>query len=129
MDKKIEQKIEQAFYDEKKRAWRLGIKQSKFAVAILCIIAAVLIWNIYRSSAKVIESEKLSGVLVGSHHVLRKSSPPTNMLSIKLNSGETIIVTTPPGTPIRESADVEIIKGKTNRGPDYYYFSGYKERK
>jgi hypothetical protein len=47
------------------------------------------------------------------------------MLSIKLKNGEHVMVTAPASFVIKIDAEVEIVKGKTQQGSIYYYFSNY----
>ena len=73
--------------------------------------------------------ETLFGVLVGLHQVQGNLGSSTTMLAIKLNNGESVLVTAPVNLLIRDGAEVKIIRGKTKHGSVYYYFSGYKEQK
>jgi len=121
-------KVEQAFVEEKKQAWIGAVKQSKFAIGLLFVIVGILSWNIYRSSETVTVSEKFEGIVIGAHHVQRKSPPSMTMLSIKLDSGEVVMVAGPLDKPIRMNSEVEVIKGKTDQGREHYYFSAYKDK-
>ena len=122
-------RIEQELKNQRKRIWFQLIKESKFAIGFLLVIVIVLSWNIYRSTDKVIENEKLFGVLDGIHQVQGNLGSSTTMLSIKLNNGENVLVTAPANLVVREHAEVEIIRGKTEQGSVYYYFSSYRQSK
>ena len=122
-------RIEQELKNQRKPIWLPLINESKFAIGILLVIAIVLSWNIYRGTDKVIENEKLFGVLDGIHQVQGNLGSSTTMLSIKLNNGENVLVTAPVNLVVREHAEVEIIRGKTEQGSVYYYFSSYRQSK
>ena len=122
-------RIEQELKNQQKRIWFQRIKEFKFSIGFILIIVIVLSWNIYRSADKVIENEKLFGVLDGIHQVQGNLGSSTTMLSIKLNNGENVLVTAPANLVVREHAEVEIIRGKTEQGSVYYYFSSYRQSK
>ena len=122
-------KVEQELKNQRKRIWFQLINESKFAIGFLLVIVIVLSWNIYRSTDKVIENEKLFGVLDGIHQVQGNLGSSTTMLSIKLNNGENVLVTAPANLVVREHAEVEIIRGKTEQGSVYYYFNSYRQSK
>ena len=122
-------RIEQELKNQQKRIWFQRIKESKFAIGLLLVIVIVLSWNIYRSTDTVIENEKLFGVLDGIHQVQGNLGSSTTMLSIKLNNGENALVTAPANLVVRENAEVEVIRGKTEQGSVYYYFSSYRQSK
>ena len=122
-------RIEQELKNQRKRIWFQLIRESKFAIGFLLVIAIVLSWNIYRSTDRVIENEKLFGVLDGIHQVQGNLGSSTTVLSIKLNNGENVLVTAPANLVVREHAEVEIMRGKTEQGSVYYYFSSYRQSK
>ena len=122
-------RIEQELKNQRKRIWFQLIRESKFAIGFLLVIAIVLSWNIYRSTDRVIENEKLFGVLHGIHQVQGNLGSSTTVLSIKLNNGENVLVTAPANLVVREHAEVEIMRGKTEQGSVYYYFSSYRQSK
>ena len=122
-------RIEQELKNQRKRIWFQLIKESKFAIGFLLVIAIVLSWNIYRSTDRVIENEKLFGVLDGIHQVQGNLGSSTTVLSIKLNNGENVLVIAPANLVVREHAEVEIMRGKTEQGSVYYYFSSYRQSK
>lgn len=119
-------RIEREFRKQQKQLWVQRVKESKFAIMLVLVMLIILSWNIYRSNEKVIESERLSGVLVGIHQVQGNLGSPITMLSIRLNNGESAMVTAPTNLVVRNQAEVEIIKGKTEQGSVYYYFGSYK---
>ena len=119
-------KVEQELKNQQKRIWFQRIKESKFAIGFLLVIVIVLLWNTYRSTDKVMENEKLFGVLDGIHQVQGNLGSSTTMLSIKLNNGENVLVTAPANLVVRKNAAVGIIRGKTEQDSVYYYFSGYR---
>lgn len=119
-------RIEREFRKQQKQPWVQRVKESKFAIMLVLVMLIILSWNIYRSNEKVIESERLSGVLVGIHQVQGNLGSPITMLSIRLNNGESAMVTAPTNLVVRNQAEVEIIKGKTEQGSVYYYFGSYK---
>jgi len=119
-------RIDQELKNQRKRVWIQRIKESKFAIGFVLAIIGVLLWNIYRSTDKVIESEKLFGVLEGIHQVQGNLGSTTTMLSIKLNNGENVLVTAPSNFVVKENAEVEVIRGKTEHGSVYYYFNSYR---
>jgi len=122
-------RIEQELKNLQKRIWFQRIKESKFAIGFILVIVIVLSWNIYRSTDKVIENEKLLGVLDGIHQVQGNLGSSTTMLSIKLNNGENVLVIAPANLVVKENAEVEVIRGKTEQGSVYYYFSSYGQPK
>ena len=122
-------RIEQELKNQQKQIWFQRIKESKFAISFVLMIMIVLSWNIYRSTDKIIENEKLFGVLDVIHQVQGNFGSPTTMLSIKLNNGEIVWVTASANFVIRENTEVEIIRGKTKHGSVYYYFSSYRQSK
>ena len=122
-------RIEQELKNQQKRIWFQRIKESKFAIGFLLVIVIVLSWSIYRSTDKVIENEKLFGVLDGIHQVQGNLGSSTTMLSIKLNNGNNVLVTAPANLVVKENAEVEVIRGKTEQGSVYYYFSSYRQPK
>lgn len=122
-------RIEQELKNQQKRIWFQRIKESKFAIGFLLVIVIVLSWSIYRSTDKVIENEKLFGVLNGIHQVQGNLGSSTTILSIKLNNGENVLVTAPANLVVRENAEVEVIRGKTEQGSVYYYFRSYRQSK
>ena len=122
-------RIEQELRNQQKRLWIRRIRESKFAIGFLLVIVIALSWNIYRSTDKVIENEKLFGVLDGIHQIQGNLGSSTTMLSIKLNNGENVLVTAPANLVVRENAEVEVIRGKTEQGSVYYYFSSYRQSK
>ena len=122
-------RIEQELKNQQKRIWFQRIKEFKFSIGFILIIVIVLSWNIYRSADKVIENEKLFGVLDGIHQVQGNLGSSTTMLSIKLNNGNNVLVTAPANLVVKENAEVEVIRGKTEQGSVYYYFSSYRQPK
>ena len=122
-------RIEQELKNQQKRIWFQRIKESKFAIGFILVIVIILSWNIYRSTDKVIENEKLFGVLDGIHQVQGNLGSSTTMLSIKLNNGENVLVTAPANLVVKENAEVEVIRGKTEQGSVYYNFSSYRQPK
>lgn len=122
-------RIEQELKNQQKRIWFQRVKESKFAIGVLLMIVIVLSGNIYRSTDKVIENEKLFGVLDGIHQIQGNLGSSTTMLSIKLNNGENVLVTAPANLVVRENAEVQVIRGKTEQGSVYYYFSNYRQSK
>ena len=118
-------KIESALRAQRKRIWLRRIKESRFAVGTVVVIAILLSWNIYRSGDRIIESEKLSGVLVGIHQVQSNLGSSTTLLAIKLNNGERVMVTAPANFIIKMDAKVEVVKSKTEQGSFQYYFGNY----
>lgn len=122
-------RIEQELKNQQKQIWFQRIKESKFAIGFMLVIVIILSWNIYRSTDKVTENEKLFGVLDGIHQVQGNLGSSTTMLSIKLNNGENVLVTAPANLVVKENAEVEVIRGKTEQGSVYYYFSSYRQSK
>jgi hypothetical protein len=122
-------RIEQELRAQQKSIWAQRIKESKFAIGFVLVIGIILSWNIYRSTDKVAEQEHLFGVLVGIHQIQGNLGSSTTMLSIKLNNGQNVMVTAPANLVVRDHAEVEIIRGKTEQGSVYYYFSNYRELK
>ena len=122
-------RVEQELKNLQRQIWLQRIKESKFAIGLILVIVILLSWNIYRGADKVIESEKLFGVLVGIHQVQGNLGSSTTMLSIKLNNGESVLVTAPANLVVKENAEVEVIRGKTEQGSVYYYFSSYRQPK
>ncbi|HLQ24722.1 MAG TPA: hypothetical protein VK138_02460 [Acidiferrobacterales bacterium] len=116
-------RIERELREQQKQIWIQRIRESKFAIVFALVIVIILSWNIYRSTDRVIENEKLFGVLAGIHQVQGNLGSSTTMLSIKLNNGENVMVTAPANFVVRIHAEVEIIRGKTEQGSVYYYFS------
>lgn len=114
---------------QQKRIWFQQIRKSKFAIGFVLVIAIILSWNIYRSTDKIFEHEKLFGILVGIHQIQSNLGSSTTMLSIKLNNGENVMVRAPANLIVKEHAEVEIIRGKTQQGSVYYYFSNYRDSK
>ena len=122
-------RIDQELKNQQKRLWIQRIKEYKFAIGFMLVIVVVLLWNIYRSTDRVIESEKLFGVLEDIHQVQGNLGSTITMLSIKLDNGENVLVTAPTNLVVREKSEVEVIQGKTERGSVYYYFSSYRQSK
>ena len=104
-------------------------KESKTTVAIVVLVVLVLSWNVHKSSDKVIAHEKLSGVLIGTHLVQRKSAPSATMLSVRLDSGDILTVVAPSRFVTQMRAEVEIYKDTTEQGSVYYHFGQYSLRK
>ena len=109
--------------------WYQDIKESKFAVGFLIVIVLILSWNIYRSSDKIADSKKINGQLVGLHQVQGNLGSSVTMLSIKLENGKNVMVTSPYNLPIKKNEKVEIIEGISEQGYTYYYFSKYEGNK
>ncbi|MEY4729373.1 MAG: hypothetical protein RL020_531 [Pseudomonadota bacterium] len=122
-------RIEQELKNQQKRIWFERIKESKFPIGFLMVIVMVLSWNIYRATDKIKENEKLLGVLDGIHQVQGNLGSSTTMLSIELSNGENVLVTAPVNLVVRENTEVEVIRGTTEHGSVYYYFSRYKKSK
>jgi len=119
-------RLEQAIKEQQKRDMFLRIKESRTGIAFLIIIIVALTFNIYKSLDKASEQSHLSGVLVGMHQVQSNLGSTTTKLSIRLENGETILVTAPAEIIIRSGAEVDVIRLKTTQGSVYHYFSGYK---
>src|SRR5713226_1014285 len=108
-------RIERELREQQKQIWIQRIRESKFAIVFALVIVIILSWNIYRSTDRVIENEKLFGVLAWIHQVQGNLGSSTTMLSIKLNNGENVMVTAPANFVVRIHAEVEIIRGKTEK--------------
>lgn len=122
-------KIERVLIEQQKKIWFQRVKESKFAIGFILVILFILSWNIYRSTDKVIENEKINGVLLGVHQIQGNLGSTTTMLSIKLNNGDNIMVTAPAYLVVKKQAKVEVIKAMTEQGAVHYYFSAYIELK
>lgn len=122
-------RIERAIKEQRKRDLFQRIKESKVGIVIVVLVVVVLSWNVYRSTDKVTKQSKLSGVLVGIHQVQGNLGSTTTKLSIRLNNGETVLVTAPEQFVVRSGAEVEIIRGNTAQGAVYHHFGGYRETK
>lgn len=123
------EKIEQALKGQKKRELFQRLKESKVGIVIVFLVVVVLSWNVYCSTDKVNEQNNQSGVLVGMHQVQGNLGSTTTKLSIRLENGETILVTAPEKFVMRSGAGVEVIRDKTEQGAVYYHFGGYRETK
>ncbi len=122
-------RIEEELRNQQRQIFIKRISESKFTLGFMLAIVIVLSWNIYKSTDRVNESEIMYGVLIGLHQVQGNLGSTTTMLSIKLNKGETALVTAPDNIVINKGSEVAVIKGTTKQGSVYYYFSGYRQSK
>lgn len=122
-------RFEKAVREQQKRDLFQHIKESRAGIVIVALVLAALSWNVYRSTDKMTERSRLSGVLVGVHQVQGNLGSTTTKLSIRLNSGETVLVTAPEPFVVRSGAEVEVIRDKTAQGAVYHHFGGYRETK
>ncbi len=122
-------RFEKKIRNQQKQIWLQRIKESKFAIGFMLAIIFILTWNIYKSTDKVIETDKLVGVLKGIHQVQGNLGSSTTVLSIKLNNGENVLVTAPANLVIKQGAEIEVIRGKTEQDSVHYYFSSYRKPK
>ncbi len=120
-------KIEKSLLKMKIERFYQEAKESTFAIFFLMLIVGVLSWNIYRSSDRINETNTVYGTLVGLHQNQSHLGSAVSMLSIKLDTGKTIIVTKPYNTPISVGKRVEVTAGLSEQGLTYYYFQKYIE--
>ena len=121
-------RIEQEIKNQNREILIQRIKESKYSIAFVLLIVIILLYNVYRSTDKIIKSEKLSGVLVGLHQEQTNLGSTTAKLFIKLKNGELIMTATPVDFVVKNNSEVIITKSLTEQGRVYYYFNSYKKQ-
>lgn len=120
-------RIEKELSARKRRIWLQRIMESKLAITFIVLFVIALSWSVYQSTDKVIENDKIYGVLIGMHQVQGNLGSSTTKLSIKLNNGDTVLVTAPDNFVVRDGAEVNLVRDKTEHGSVYYHFVSYRD--
>jgi len=104
--------------------WLITLKESIVGIVIVLSVFVALIWFIFVSAEKTVNTEILKGSLVGFHYKqLEDASRP--VFAVKLESGKIVNVSPVKATPYLKDKSV-LIRAKTKEsGRIYYQFENY----
>ena len=116
-------KIDNVLKDHSKGFWVKKIKESKFAILFILILAGIMIYQSILPREVTVETINIEGKLLGVHQIQTITGSPDSKYSVQLITGQNVLLHQPGNIQFRKDARVIVTKSITDRGNVYYNFN------